>query len=322
MTLTELKYIVILAQEQHFGRAAAQCLVSQPTLSIAVKKLEDELGILLFERTKICIKPTILGEQILQRARKILAQAAEIQDLANSDQDQLNGPLNIGTLPTIGAYLIPQLISLLQKTARNMPLNIDEAQAPDLAKKLRHGELDVILATKPFQEPDLVTQVLYDEPFVVLLPAQHPLASQLTIDANDIPLNELLLMAHGHCLREQLLTAFPRLREIQNTQVNRLPQSQSLETLRHMTASGLGITILPLSATGASLYSQNILVTRPIKNPSPYRTLILAWRSSYPRHKALDLLRNAILTTSPGYWNYTTANDAHTSTIAMENRQW
>ena len=199
MTLTELRYIVALAQEQHFGRAAERCHVSQPTLSIAVKKLEEELGV-LFERGKQKILPTPLGEKIVAMAAKVLEQAAAIKDVADADKDQLEGPIALGTLPTIGPYLLPQFIPLLQETSSKLSLYVEEGGVADLAGKLRNGDLDAILVTAPFAEADVVVQPLFDEPFVLLLPPDHRLANKIRIEAADVEPRELLLLGEGDSL--------------------------------------------------------------------------------------------------------------------------
>ena len=299
MTLTELRYIVTLAQEQHFGRAADRCYVSQPTLSIAVKKLEDELGVALFERTKSRVQPTPLGEQIVAQAHLVLEQTAAIKDLADAGKDQLSSPLSVGAIFTIGPYLLPQFIPHLQQLASKMPLYVEEGYTHNLRKKLRNGELDVIIVALPFSEPDVVTQALYEEPFVVLMPKSHPLAAKDAIDPNELNSEQLLLLGEGHCFRDQVLTTCPNLHhqgEEANSNVRTAAEGSSLETLRHMVASGLGITILPQSAAASSLYSAEVLVTRPFTQPSPSRTVALAWRASFPRHKAIDALRTAIKT--------------------------
>jgi LysR family hydrogen peroxide-inducible transcriptional activator len=297
MTLTELRYIVTLAQEQHFGRAADRCYVSQPTLSIAVKKLEDELGVALFERTKSRVQPTPLGEQIVAQANLVLEQTAAIKDLADAGKDQLSSPLSVGAIFTIGPYLLPKFIPHLQKLASKMPLYVEEGYTHNLRKKLRNGELDVIIVALPFVEPDVVTQALYDEPFVVLMPKDHPLAAKEALDPADLNNQQLLLLGEGHCFRDQVLTTCPNLQhhgEASASNVRTAAEGSSLETLRHMVASGLGLTILPASAAESSLYSSDVLVTRPFIEPSPNRTVALAWRASFPRHKAIDALRSAI----------------------------
>jgi LysR family hydrogen peroxide-inducible transcriptional activator len=298
MTLTELRYIVTLAQEQHFGRAADRCYVSQPTLSIAVKKLEDELGIALFERTKSRVQPTPLGEQIVNQANLVLEQTAAIKDMADAGKDQLSSPLAVGAIFTIGPYLLPQFIPHLQTLAPKMPLYVEDGYTQNLRKKLRNGELDVIIIALPFSEPDVVTQALFDEPFVVLLPHNHPLTEKTTIDASDLSDQKMLLLGEGHCFRDQVLTTCPNLQQngndSTNTHIRTAAEGSSLETLRHMVASGLGITILPLSAASNTIYSSKLLVTRPFTEPVPSRTVALAWRASFPRHKAIDALRKSI----------------------------
>jgi LysR family transcriptional regulator, hydrogen peroxide-inducible genes activator len=323
MTLTELRYIVALAQEQHFGRAAERCHVSQPTLSIAVKKLEDELGV-LFERGKQKILPTPLGQKIVGMASRILEQAAAIKDVAEADKDQLEGPISLGTLPTIGPYLLPQFIPLLQETSSKLALYVEEGTTAELATKLRNGDLDAILITQPFVEADVVTQPLFDEPFMVLMPADHRLANKTQIVAADLVPSELLLLGEGDSLRVQILAAFPHLDPQQESGagVRTFTQGATLETLRHMVASRLGITILPQTAAEAPLYAPNLLVTRPFAPPAPKRSLALAWRVSFPRHKAIDLLRKAIQASSSAYWNYNTGRTEDAPGVMVENKNW
>jgi LysR family transcriptional regulator, hydrogen peroxide-inducible genes activator len=324
MTLTELRYIVALAQEQHFGRAAERCNVSQPTLSIAVKKLEDELGVALFERGKQGVLVTPLGTRIVAMAGDVLEKTAEIKDVAAADSDQIDGPLALGTLPTIGPYLLPQFIPLLQEMTAQLPLYVEEAMQASLTDKLRSGDLDAILVTAPFNEPDIVTQVLFDEPFVVLLPARHRLAGKHEIAASDLDPAEVLLLDEGHAFREQVLAAFPHLRpEDAPVGAKRGPmRGSTLETLRHMVASGLGLAILPQAAAHIPLYAPNLLITKPFTEPAPKRTLVLAWRVSFPRHKAIDVLRRAIQASSAAYWNYNTAREPANSGVMVENRDW
>ena len=323
MTLTELRYIVALAQEQHFGRAAERCHVSQPTLSIAVKKLEEELGV-LFERGKQKIMPTPLGEKIVAMAARVLEQAAAIKDVAEAEKDQLEGPIALGTLPTIGPYLLPQFIPLLQETTDKLSLYVEEGSVADLAGKLRSGDLDAILVTAPFAEADVVTQPLFDEPFVLLMPAEHRLAHKVKIEASDLDPRELLLLGEGDSLREQILAAFPRLDPAQESGagVRTFTQGATLETLRHMVASHLCVTILPQTAAEAPLYAPNLLTTRAFADPVPKRSLVLAWRVSFPRHKAVDLLRKAIQASSSAYWNYNTAHSQDAPGVMVENRNW
>ncbi|MFK0570291.1 hydrogen peroxide-inducible genes activator [Endozoicomonas sp.] len=294
MTLTELRYIVTLAQEQHFGRAASKCFVSQPTLSVGVKKLEDELGVALFERTRNAVRITPMGELIIRQGQKVLEEAAAIKQLAKTGQDQLSTPLRIGAIYTIGPYLFPHLIPELSKVAPKMPLYIEENFTAVLRRKLRLGELDAIIIALPFNEPDVVTQSLYDEPFCVLLPGGHPWEKKAQINPADLAKEELLLLGEGHCFRDQILEACPVLARKKDAGDGSGIEATSLETIRHMVASGMGISVLPQSAVVDHHYAPNILSTRPFRSPSPGRTVALAWRASFPRPKAIDALSDAL----------------------------
>ncbi|MEO0443073.1 MAG: hydrogen peroxide-inducible genes activator [Pseudomonadota bacterium] len=297
MTLTELRYIVTLAQEQHFGRAADRCHVSQPTLSVAVKKLEDELDIALFERSKTRVNPTPMGELIVAQAQKVLEQTSAIKDIATMGKDQLSSPLKVGAIFTIGPYLFPKFIPVLRELAPSMPLYVEEGYTATLRHRLRKGELDVIIVALPFTEADVVTQKLYEEPFVVLLPGSHPLAAKDRVDSNDLSDENVLLLGPGHCFRDQILEACPNIQAEPSadvTPIRTADEGSSLETMRHMVASGIGITILPDSAA-IGRYDNSSLITRPLSDTLATRTVALAWRASFPRHKAIDVLRKAIL---------------------------
>ena len=298
MTLTELRYIVTLAQEQHFGRAASKCSVSQPTLSVGVKKLEDELGVALFERTRNAVRVTPQGELIISQAQKVLEEALTIKQLAKAAHDQLSSSLRVGAIYTIGPYLFPHLVPQLAKRAANMPLYIEENFTAVLRRKLRMGELDAIIIALPFNEPDVLTTPLYDESFRVLLPCGHHLEQQAEIDPADLVQEHLLLLGEGHCFRDQLLEACPILANKKEgaTDVDGGGiEATSLETIRHMVASGMGVSVLPQSAVVDHHYAPNLLSTRPFRKPVPGRTVALAWRASFPRPKAIDALIDAFL---------------------------
>jgi LysR family hydrogen peroxide-inducible transcriptional activator len=296
MTLTELRYITTLAQAQHFGRAAERCNVSQPTLSIAVKKLEGELGVDLFERSKSSVRPTPIGNQIVAQAQRVLEEAAAIKDMATAGKDQLNSPLQVGAIFTIGPYLFPHFIPPLQQQAPQMPLVIEEGYTSSLRKRLRSGDVDVIIVALPFTEPDVVVQPLYEEPFVVLIPKTHALAAKKAIEHSDLDGENVLMMGEGHCFRDQVIEALPNINQhpSETAPIRTMTEGSSLETLCYMVASGLGITILPQSATMGVTYRSDALVTRPFAGTAPSRTTAMAWRASFPRHKAIDALRNAI----------------------------
>ncbi|MBA1246581.1 hydrogen peroxide-inducible genes activator [Pseudomonas luteola] len=294
MTLTELRYIVTLAQEQHFGRAAERCHVSQPTLSVGVKKLEDELGILIFERSKTNVRLTPTGESIIVQAQKVLEQAQGIRDLAKAGKNQLSAPLKVGAIYTVGPYLYPHLIPQLNRVAPEMPLYIEENFTPVLRDKLRTGELDAIIVALPFSEADVLTKPLYDEPFYVMMPAKHPWTELKTIENAKLDEMSLLLLGEGHCFRDQVLEACPTIKksgvESKHTQV----ESSSLETIRHMVASGLGVSVLPLSALESHHYAPGMIEIRPFSAPVPFRTIAIAWRASFPRPQAIDVLADSI----------------------------
>lgn len=293
MTLTELRYIVTLAREQHFGRAAERCHVSQPTLSIAVKKLEDELGVPLFERSKNAVQVTPVGNKIVQQAQRVLEQADTIRDLAHEGKDQLRSPLRVGAIYTIGPYLFPHLVPEVQSLAPQMPLYIEENFTESLRVKIRNGELDAIIVALPFHEPDVLTRELYSEPFEMLLPKEHPWAAQKEIDSGKLSETDLLLLGEGHCFRDQVLETCPTLNHSVHEQ-HMVMEGSSLETIRMMVASGLGASVLPESAVKNSLYRSDMVVTRPFKQPRPSRAVAVAWRASFPRPQAIDVLVQAI----------------------------
>ncbi len=294
MTLTELRYIVALAQEQHFGRAAERSFVSQPTLSVGVKKLEEELGVAIFERSKNAVRVTPLGERIIEQAQKVLEESSAIREIATRGKDQLSTPLRVGAIYTIGPYLFPHLIPQLRQSVPDMPLYLEENFTAVLRQKLRKGELDAIIIALPFTEADVVTKALYDEPFSVLMPAGHPWNERTEIDPNDLADTELLLLGEGHCFRDQVLEACPELARKTELRRHTTIEASSLETIRHMVASGMGVSVLPLSATGQGHYPKNLLSLRPFTTPAPRRTVAIAWRASFPRPKAIDVLTDAI----------------------------
>lgn len=300
MTLSELRYIVAVARERHFGRAAERCHVSQPTLSVAVKKLEDELGITLFERSRQDVSLTDIGRRIVSQAQRVLEEVDVLKAMAVADKDPLVGALRLGVIYTIGPYLLPHLIPLLHERAPRMPLVIEENYTARLSEKLKQGELDAILIALPFEEAGVVTRAVYDEPFVVVLPASHPWQERETVDNSEIGEENLLLLGAGHCFRDQVLNACPAChRSVQREDsLQKSVEGSSLETIRHMVASGMGITVLPCTAAGADRYEQRLLAVRRFTPPAPQRRVALAWRRSFPRPEAIDALQQAILATN------------------------
>lgn len=297
MTLTELRYIVAVARERHFGRAAEACHVSQPTLSVAVKKLEEELGVALFERSRGEISVTPVGEQVVAQAQRTLEAADAVILAARQGQDPLSGPLRLGAIFTIAPYLMPHLIPILRESAPRMPLVIEENYTARLAERLKQGDLDAIIISLPFEEPGIVTLPLYDEPFVAVLPAGHPWSQREALSLDEMASENLLLLGSGHCFRDQVLELCPNCHRTVTSDhsIQRTVEGSSLETIRHMVASGMGITILPCTAAGADRYAQRLLTIRRFSAPVPSRRVALAWRVSFPRPKAIEAVRQAVL---------------------------
>ena len=294
MTLTELRYIVALAQTQHFGRAAERCHISQPTLSVGVKNLEEDLGVLIFERSKSAVRVTPVGEAIVAQAQRVLEQAQTIRELAQAGKNQLTAPLRVGAIYTVGPYLFPQMIPLLHRSAPEMPLYIEENFTHVLRDKLRNGELDVIIIALPYQDTDVLTKPAYEEPFCVLLPAEHPWTQRDSIDSSMLNDKSLLLLGEGHCFRDQVLEACPTTQMGNPENRYTTVEASSLETIRHMVASGLGVSVLPLSAVDNHRYAEGVIAVRPFTAPAPTRTVAIAWRATFPRPKAIDVLMDAI----------------------------
>ena len=291
MTLTELRYAITLACEKHFGKAAKVCHVSQPTLSVAINKLESELGVALFERDRNHVRVTEIGKQIIAQAQHSLDQVNQIRDIAEGGRSQLNVPLKVGAIYTVGPYLFPNLIPKLKKIAHNMPLFIQEDFTANLRVKLLQGELDAIFISLPFSEGGVVTQALYDEPFVILMRKDHPLSHKATIKASELKAEEMLLLGKDHCFRSQIMEACPHCQT--DAGIQKTIEGTSLETLRHMVASGIGITVLPSTATQIQYY-KSILCTKSFAGKMPKRRIALAWRVSFTRPKAIGALIQAL----------------------------
>lgn len=289
MTLTELQYVVAVAQERHFGRAAERCFITQPALSLAIQKLEDELGAQIFERKRKDVALTPLGEKIVQQAQRVLEEAEQIKLIAAQGKDQLKGTLRFGVIATVGPYLLPDLVSALRKHAPEMPLEIEENLTANLSRMLKSGKLDVIMIALPFDEAGILTRALYDEPFKTVVPVNHPWAKKARIDSRALAGQQVLLPHAGHCFRQQVLDSCPELSRSDNEGI----QGNSLETIRQMVASGLGITVLPCSALTAKHHHKRLAVV-PFTDPVPQRRIGLAWRKGFPRPAAIEAIADAV----------------------------
>jgi LysR family hydrogen peroxide-inducible transcriptional activator len=304
MTLTELKYIVAVARERHFGRAAEACHVSQPTLSVGIRKLEEELGVLLFERGGHEVSVTPIGRQIIDQAQRVLDQTASLRELAKQGKDPLRGSLRLGIIYTIGPYLLPRILPQVIARAPQMPLLLEENFTVKLLERLRQGEIDAAILAEPFPDQGFDTAPLYDEPFVVAVPRGHAWARRRLIPSSELREQTMLLLGTGHCFRDQVLEVCPELSRYSQVSegIQKTFEGSSLETIRHMVASGIGITVLPAMAQPAAVLEgrrrdDGLLTYIPFSAPAPNRRVVVAWRRSYPRTAAVQALREAILST-------------------------
>ena len=289
MNLRDLRYAVAVARERNFRRAAERCFVSQPALSLAIQKLEDELGARIFERSKVEVSVTPIGEAIVAQAQRALEEIDRIKALATQGRDQLAGPLKLGAIFTVGPYLLPELIPVLHKRAPHMPLEVEENTTANLVELLRNGRVDAVVAALPFEVPGAEVLPLYDEPFAVVVPKSHRWAKRRRIEAADLSGEKVLLLSSGHCFSNQVVEACPQLQQHGSETM----QGNSLETIRNMVASGFGITVLPTSALGPR-YRSPLLRVIPFAAPAPSRRVVLAWRRSFARERAIAVLAEAI----------------------------
>ena len=294
MTLTELKYIVAVARERHFGRAAEACFVSQPTLSVAVKKLEDELDVKIFERGGTEVSVTPLGEQIVRQAQQVIEQAAAIKEIAKLGKDPVSGPLRLGVIYTIGPYLLPDLVRQAIDRVPQMPLMLQENFTSKLLEMLRTGELDCAILAEPFPDAGLAVAALYDEPFMAAVPANHPLARRKQISAEELKAETMLLLGTGHCFRDHVLEVCPEYARFASAAegIRKSFEGSSLETIKYMVASGMGVTVVPQLSVPKE--TQPHIRYVKFSAPVPTRRVVLAWRRTFPRYEAIAALRNAI----------------------------
>ena len=294
MTLTELRYIVALARERHFGRAAEACHVSQPTLSVAIKKLEEELDVKIFERASGEVGVTPLGSEIVRQAQAVIEMAGAIKETAKRGKDPLAGPLRLGLIYTIGPYLLPALVRQAIKRVPQMPLVLQENFTVRLLEMLKTGDLDCAILAEPFPDTGLAVAPLYDEPFMVAVPRGHPLAARKSVAAEALKHETMLLLGTGHCFRDHVLEACPEYaRFASNAEgIRKSFEGSSLETIKHMVASGMGITVVPQLSVPHE--KQAPVVYLPFAEPVPTRRVVLAWRRSFPRYEAIAALRNAV----------------------------
>lgn len=296
MTLTELRYIVALAKEKHFGRASQLCFVSQPTLSVAVKKLEDELGVQIFHRHSGEISLTPQGKILIEQAHRVLDEAKQFSDMAKIGVDPMKGPLRLGTIYTIAPYLLPGLVRQSKELLPHSPLFLYETFTASILEMLKLDDLDCAILAEPFNTNGLEIIELYDEPYLVTVPSAHEWASRAKIEPHELASQNMLLLGAGHCFRDHVLQVCPEL--------NRSPflfeegpknyEGSSLETIRQMVMGGIGISVLPRTAVSKNNYKEALVKYIPFVEPEPVRRVVLAYRKGILRAPAVKVLAQAI----------------------------
>ncbi|NIA02647.1 MAG: LysR family transcriptional regulator [Planctomycetia bacterium] len=298
MNLRDLKYIIAVAETHHFGKAAERCFVSQPTLSGQIKKLEDELGVVIFERTNRSVEVTPIGEDILVHARLMMEQADVIRQLALAQHDPLTGPLRIGAIPTLSPYLMPLILIPLKKQHPQMKLVLSEEMTDTLLDRLRNHEIDAALLATAVDEPDLDEMPLFDEPFWLAHPRDHPFYNKDEITRADLDNTELLLLSEGHCLAKQAMDICHLKQRKEQGEMADL-RAASLETLLQLVSAGFGSTLVPALAMGGTWTSGSGIATRKLEFKDTFRRVSLVFRKSYPRRQALDAFAQVVLENLP-----------------------
>lgn len=289
MTFIELKFVLAVAQERNFRRAAEKCFVTQPALSLGIKKLEEELGVAIFERSRSEVSITEIGGKIIEQAQVIVEEATRLKEMAKLGNNPLQGLFKLGMIHSVGPYLLPEIIPILRQTVPNMPLEVEENLTANLETQLKTGVIDAAVVALPFNVPGIEVRNLYDEDFSVVVPANHRWAHRKQINPEELSEEKVLLLNSGHCFSNQVTQACPEL-----SRKGEVLQGNSLETIRNMVASNLGITVLPATATVAR-YDNPLLKVIPFTKPIPTRRIAIVWRKSYVRIEAIEKLVEAIV---------------------------
>jgi LysR family hydrogen peroxide-inducible transcriptional activator len=287
MNLRDLRYLVALAEHKHFGRAAAASFVSQPTLSTQIRKLEEELGVVLVERAPRKVMLTPAGQDMVARARRVLAEVEQMKEAARRTRDPESGTLRLGIFPTLGPYLLPHVMPLLRERFPRLELLLVEEKTPVLLERLDQGRLDAALLALPLHDDQLHVEPLFEEPFVLAVPAGHRLAGAASMAMADLADERLLLLEDGHCLRDQALDVCRLSGASEKTEF----QATSLETLRQMVAAGVGVTLLPTLAVKPPVARSGDIRLLPFDDAQPpSRRIGMAWRRSSARADILQRL--------------------------------
>lgn len=293
MNLRDLKYVIAVAETRHFGQAAARCFVSQPTLSGQIKKLEEELDVVIFERTKRSVEVTPVGEAIIAHARKVVEQTDAIEQLARAHRDPLAGPLRVGAIPTLSPYLMPLILVPLKKRYPQMKLVLSEEITETLLQRLERHEIDVALIATPVDIPDLVEAPLFEEPFWLAHPRAHPLYNKDDITSEDLRQLELLLLADGHCLAQQAMEVCGMSDRSVRGEMGDL-RAASLETLLQLVGAGFGCTLVPALAIRGSWMTDSGIIARKLDLRDTYRCVAMVFRRSFPRRQSLEVFASVI----------------------------
>jgi LysR family hydrogen peroxide-inducible transcriptional activator len=296
MNLRDLRYLIALADLRHFGRAAEACHVSQPTLSTQIRKLEEELGVALVERAPRQVMLTPVGLDIAERARRILADVEQMREMARRTTDPEAGSVRLGMFPTLGPYLLPHVVPSLRARFPRLELLLIEEKTGALLSMLRAGQLDAAVLALPLHEDWLETEFLFEEPFMLAVPANHPLASHHDLQLSELVDQHLLLLEDGHCLRDQALEVCA----LAGAGEKEGFRATSLETLRQMVSAGVGITLLPMLAVNPPVPASDSIKLLSFKNPPPTRRLALVWRRSSAMGSFLRQLAAVLRALPPG----------------------
>jgi LysR family hydrogen peroxide-inducible transcriptional activator len=294
LSLRDLEYLVAVAELRHFGQAAERCGVSQPALSMQIRKLEETLGLSLFERGPKAVLVTTKGEVILAQARRVLLEARRLMALAQELDQPLSGPLSVGAIETLGPYLFPHVLRPLRTAFPRLELVLHEGRTYQLVEALRHGALDLVFLSLPVTDPQIATAPLFFEPFVLAQPTDRPVAAEGVAQIGDLPREGLLLLEDGHCLRDQALEMCGTLAAGGGRR-----HSTSLETLRQMIAAGAGYSLFPHLATLGEASVGGLVSYAGFGGPPPGRAVGLAWRQSDPRAEQFESLRRILLDHPP-----------------------
>lgn len=289
-SMKHLEYLVALDEHRHFRKAADASFITQPALSTQIKQIENLLGVSLFERDRRRVLPTRAGEEVVSRARRILAEVDDLVESAQSLARPLSGPLRLGIIPTVAPYLLPRILPRLRQKYGDLRLYLREEQTARCLSLLQEGVLDVVVLALPVDGPDLNTLELFQDRFWLAVPAKHPLANRKRLREKDLQDEEILLLEDGHCLRDQALEVC----KLAGARERADFRATSLNTLTQMVSSGLGVTLLPEMSLETETRRARGITVHPFTRPSPARTVGLAWRRSSPREADFKLLGKEI----------------------------